>query len=53
MTKQNMRKELDIQLSYNLRVSNYYAYFSLLDFAFFSEIVSGTEYKFLLRAFNQ
>ena len=53
MTKKNMRNELDLSLSSCIRSGDYFAFSTLLDFAFFTDLISGTEYKWLLRTFRQ
>ena len=53
MTKKNMRIELDLSLSSCIRSGDYFAFFNLLDFAFFTDLISGTEYKWLLRTLDR
>lgn len=49
MTKKQMRTVLDVQLSDELVCGSAKGYLTLLRFAFFSDLISGSEFKRLHR----
>lgn len=52
MTKKDMRRELDFHLSWALQNDYNASYSAFLTFAFFIEIISASEYKWLTHAFS-
>lgn len=52
MTKTNMRRELDFHLSWSLQHDYTASYSAFLTFAFFIEIISAAEYKWLTHALS-
>lgn len=49
MIKKDMRKELDLNLSVELWHDCAAGYLSILRFAFFTDLLSSSEYKWLIR----
>lgn len=49
MTKRDMRKELDISLSVELWHDCAVGYLSILRFAFYADLLSASEYRWLSR----